>query len=105
MLDNPREKQCFLELGGRWGEEHSRVLKWADEHPISPWKKPEVDGMPVDEGWYLVIVNAVNDFPWPEVCYHKKNRKSFFCWDSHNDCECLYKQKDVKMWMKIPDFK
>lgn len=100
-----RENKCFKELGGRWGEEHSRVLKWADEHPVSPWKNPKVDGMPVEEGQYLVLVNGLNGAAWPEVCYHGKNKKSFICWDSYNDCECLYKQKDVKLWMKIPDFK
>lgn len=28
-----REKKCFNAVGGRWGEEHKRVLEWADANP------------------------------------------------------------------------
>lgn len=107
MLDNQRENQCFQDIGGgRWGEEHSKVLKWADEHPVSPWKDPNVDGMPVEEGKYLVVIKARgSDATWEDVCYHGKNRKSFTSWDSYDDCEITYRKKDVKFWMKIPDYK
>lgn len=107
MLDNQREDQCFQDIGGgRWGEEHSKVLKWADEHPVSPWKDPNVDGMPVEEGKYLVVIKARgSDATWEDVCYHGKNRKSFTSWDSYDDSEIIYRKKDVKFWMKIPDYK
>ena len=101
-----RENKCFKELGGRWGEEHSLVLKWADEHPVSPWKDPNVDGMPVEEGEYLVVIKALDcDATWLAHCYHGKNRKSFTSWDSYDDSEVTYRKKDVKFWMKIPDYK
>ena len=104
MLDNQRENQCFHDIGGgRWGEEHSKVLKWADSHP--KWMDPNVDGMPEEGGQFLVIIKGINGSAWPEVCYYGKNRKSFTSWDHYNDCECTYKKKDVKFWMKIPDYK
>ena len=69
------------------------------------WKNPNVDGMPVEEGEYLVVINGMNNSTWLEVCYHGKNRKSFTTFDYYNDCEITYKKKDVKYWMKIPDYK
>jgi hypothetical protein len=101
-----RELQCFDGIGrGRWGEEHSKVLAWADAHPLPLWKDPNVDGMPEEEGQYLVAINGMNDSTWLELCYHSKGRKSFTTWDAYSDCEYVYKRKDVKYWMKIPDYK
>jgi len=101
-----RELKCFEGIGkGRWGEEHSQVLAWADSHPLSPWKDPNVDGMPIDEGQYLVVIKGMNNASWLELCFHEKGKKSFVTWDGYNDCELVYKKKDVKLWMKIPDYK
>ena len=73
---------------------------------MSLWKDPNVDGMPVEEGEYLVVIKARNsDATWMELCYHGKGKKSFSAWDGYNDCESVYKKKDVKYWMKIPDYK
>jgi hypothetical protein len=104
---NNRELECFDGIGrGRWGKEHSDVLAWADSHPLSPWKDPNVDGMPVEEGEYLVIIKGIdNTCTWPEICYHTKNRKSFTTWDSVYENEITYRKKHVKFWMKIPDYK
>jgi len=102
-----RELQCFEGIGkGRWGDEHSKVLNWADTHPLSPWKNPIDDGMPEEEGQYLVLIKAMNsDATWLELCFHGKGKKSFVTWDGYNDCEVIYKKKDVKLWMKVPDYK
>ena len=102
-----RELECFDGIGrGRWGEEHSKVLAWADSHPLSPWKDPIEVGMPVEEGEYLVVIKAMNsDVTWLEHCFHEKNKKSFTSWDSYDDSICTYKKKDVKLWMKVPDYK
>lgn len=101
-----RENKCFKELGGRWGEEHSLVLKWADEHPVSPWKDPNVDGMPIEEGEYLVVIKSRgSDGIWLEICYHEKNKKTLTTWDGYDDTICTYYKKDVKFWMKIPNYK
>ena len=102
-----RELECFDCIGrGRWGEEHSKVLAWADSHPLSPWKNPIDDGMPEEEGQYLVLIKAMgSDATWMELCYHGKGKKSFTSWDGYNDCEVIYKKKDVKLWMKVPDYK
>lgn len=107
MLDNQRENQCFHDIGGgRWGEEHSLVLKWADEHPVSPWKDPNVDGMPVEEGEFLVIIKGIDpSCTWPMICYHGKNRKSFTTWDSVYESEITYRKKHVKFYMKIPNYR
>ena len=104
---NNRELECFDGIGrGRWGKEHSDVLAWADSHPLSPWKDPNVDGMPIEEGEYLVVIKARgSDSVWCEICYHGKNKKSFTSWDGYNDYEITYRKKDVKFWMKIPDYK
>ena len=34
-----------------------------------------------------------------------RNIKSFTRWDYYNDSICTYKKKDIKYWMKIPDYK
>ena len=101
-----RELECFDGIGrGRWGEEHSKVLNWADAHPLPLWKDPNVDGMPVDEGEYLVVIKSMNNTTWLELCFHGKGKKSFVTWDWYDDCEVVYKKKDVKLWMKIPNYK
>lgn len=99
-----REKKCFDDIGGgRWGEEHSDVLAWADSHPI--WKVA-ADGLPDEDGEYLVVVEGLDmNIRYTEICNYDKKHKSFTCWDYYNDSICTYKKKDIKYWMKIPDYK
>ena len=99
-----REKKCFDDVGGgRWGEEHSDVLAWADSHPI--WKVA-ADGLPDEDGEYLVVVESLDmNIRYTEICDYDKKHKSFTCWDYYNDSICTYKKKDIKYWMKIPDYK
>ena len=42
---------------------------------------------------------------YTEICDYDKKHKSFTCWDYYNDSICTYKKKDIKYWMKIPDYK
>lgn len=100
-----RDEQCFDELKGRWGAEHSAVLQWADTHPVSMWKDPEKDGMPMEIGEYLIVIKGAEDSCWLEIGNYDLKCKTFIIWDSYNDCEISYKKKDVKFWMKIPKYK
>ena len=99
-----REKKCFDDIGGgHWGEEHSDVLAWGDSHPI--WKIT-ADELPVEDGEYLVVVESLDKLiRYTEICNYDKKHKSFTCWDYYNDSICTYKKKNIKYWMKIPDYK
>ena len=80
-----REKKCF------------------DSHPI--WKVA-ADELPVEDGEYLVVVESLNKLiRYVEICDYDKKHNSFTRWDYYNDSICTYKKKDIKYWMKIPDYK
>ena len=80
-----REKKCF------------------DSHPS--WKVT-ADELPVEDGEYLVVVESLDmNIRYTEICDYDKKHKSFTCWDYYNDSICTYKKKDIKYWMKIPDYK
>lgn len=98
-----REKKCFDDIGGgRWGEEHSKVLAWADSHPVWMMTKEK---MPDKDGEYLVVIQSKNNLiRYTEICNYDKKHKSFTSWDYYNDAICTYKKEDVKYWMKIPDY-
>ena len=75
----------------------------ADSHPI--WKVA-AEGLPVEDGEYLVVVESLDmNIRYTEICDYDKKHKSFTCWDHYNDSICTYKKKDIKYWMKIPDYK
>ena len=99
-----REKKCLDGIDGIcWGKEHSDVLAWADSHPI--WKVA-ADGLPDEDGEYLVVVESLDmNIRYTEICDYDKKHKSFTRWDYYNDSICTYKKKDIKYWMKIPDYK
>ena len=99
-----REKKCLDDIDGIcWGKEHSDVLAWADSHPI--WKVA-AEGLPVEDGEYLVVVESLDvHIRYTEICNYDKKHKSFTRWDYYNDSICTYKKKDIKYWMKIPDYK
>ena len=99
-----REKKCLDDIDGIcWGKEHSDVLAWADSHPI--WKVA-ADGLPDEDGEYLVVVEGLNKLiRYVEICSYDKKHKSFTRWDYYNDSICTYKKKDIKYWMKIPNYK
>ena len=99
-----REKKCLDDIDGIcWGKEHSDVLAWADSHPI--WKVA-ADGLPDEDGEYLVVVEGLNKLiRYVEICNYDKKHKSFTRWDYYNDSICTYKKKDIKYWMKIPNYK
>ena len=99
-----REKKCLDDIDGIcWGKEHSDVLAWADSHPI--WKVA-ADGLPDEDGEYLVVVESLDvHIRYTEICDYDKKHKSFTRWDYYNDSICTYKKKDIKYWMKIPDYK
>ena len=99
-----REKKCLDDIDGIcWGKEHSDVLAWADSHPI--WKVA-AEGLPVEDGEYLVVVEGLDmHIRYVEICNYDKKHKSFTRWDYYNDSICTYKKKDIKYWMKIPDYK
>lgn len=99
-----REKKCLDDIDGIcWGKEHSNVLAWADSHPI--WKVA-AEGLPVEDGEYLVVVESLDvHIRYTEICNYDKKHKSFTRWDYYNDSICTYKKKDIKYWMKIPDYK
>ena len=88
-----REKKCFDDIGDTQ----------VDSHPI--WKVA-ADGLPVEDGEYLVVVESLDKLiRYTEICNYDKKHKSFTCWDYYNDTICKYKKKDIKYWMKIPDYK
>ena len=88
-----REKKCFDDIGDTQ----------VDSHPI--WKVT-ADELPVEDGEYLVVVESLNKLiRYVEICDYDKKHKSFTCWDYYNDTICKYKKKDIKYWMKIPDYK
>ena len=99
-----REKKCLDDINGIcWGKEHSDVLAWADSHPI--WKVA-AEGLPVEDGEYLVVVESLDThIRYTEICNYDKKHKSFTRWDYYNDSICTYKKKDIKYWMKIPNYK
>ncbi len=99
-----REKKCLDGIDGIcWGKEHSDVLAWADSHPI--WKVA-AEGLPVEDGEYLVVVEGLDKLiRYVEICNYDKKHKSFTRWDYYNDSICTYKKKDIKYWMKIPNYK
>ena len=77
--------------------------KCFDSHPI--WKVA-ADGLPDEDGEYLVVVESPDRLiRYTEICNYDKKHKSFTCWDYYNDSICTYKKKDIKYWMKIPDYK
>lgn len=105
MLDNQRENQCFHDIGcGRWGDEHSKVLKWADEHPVSPWVNVS-DRMPDKPGEYLVVIQTSTDARYMILTYYNKQYRRFEYYDSYDDSVSYYHKKDVFAWMKVPDYK
>lgn len=62
-------------------------------------KLPEVNGD------YLVIVGGPNyKVRFPEICGYSCEQEEFSCWDYYNDELCVYKQKDILCWMKIPEY-
>ena len=88
-----REKKCFADIGDTQ----------VDSHPI--WKVA-ADELPVEDGEYLVVVESLNKLiRYVEICDYDKKHKSFTRWDYYNDSICTYKKKDIKYWMKIPDYK
>ena len=89
-----REKKCFDDIGGGC---------WCDSHPI--WKVT-ADELPVEDGEYLVVVESLNKLiRYVEICDYDKKHKSFTRWDYYNDTFYTHKNKDIKYWMKIPDYK
>ena len=88
-----REKKCFDDIGDTQVDSHS-IWKVAAE------------GLPVEDGEYLVVVESLNKLiRYVEICDYDKKHKSFTRWDYYNDTICKYKKKDIKYWMKIPDYK
>ena len=88
-----REKKCLDDIGDTQ----------VDSHPI--WKVA-ADELPVEDGEYLVVVESLNKLiRYVEICDYDKKHKSFTRWDYYNDTICKYKKKDIKYWMKIPDYK
>ena len=88
-----REKKCFDDIGDIQ----------VDSHPI--WKVT-ADELPVEDGEYLVVVESLDKLiRYTEICNYDKKHKSFTCWDYYNDSICTYKKKDIKYWMKIPDYR
>ena len=88
-----REKKCFDDIGDTQ----------VDSHPI--WKVA-ADELPVEDGEYLVVIESLNKLiRYVEICDYDKKHKSFTRWDYYNDSICTYKKKDIKYWMKIPDYK
>ena len=88
-----REKKCFDDIGDTQ----------VDSHPI--WKVA-ADELPVEDGEYLVVVESLDKLiRYTEICNYDKKHKSFTCWDYYNDTICKYKKKDIKYWMKIPNYK
>ena len=88
-----REKKCFDDIGDTQVDSH---LIW----------KVAAEGLPVEDGEYLVVVESLNKLiRYVEICDYDKKHKSFTRWDYYNDSICTYKKKDIKYWMKIPDYK
>ena len=54
---------------------------------------------------WLLLKSLNKLIRYVEICDYDKKHKSFTRWDYYNDSICTYKKKDIKYWMKIPDYK